>query len=79
MAKACQLLGVSRDTFYCYKRVVEEAGIETLLDVNRKKPNLKNRIDPEVETAVVKCAVDFPVLCKVHVSNELRKAGVFVS
>lgn len=48
VAKACQLMGVSRDTFYRYKGAVEEDGVEALLDANRKKPNLKNRVDPQV-------------------------------
>jgi transposase InsO family protein len=79
VAKACQLMGVSRDTFYRYKGAVEEDGVEALLDANRKKPNLKNRVDPQVESAVVKYAVDYPAHGQVRVSNELRKAGVFVS
>ena len=79
VAKACKLMGVSRDTFYRYKDAVEEDGVEALLDANRKKPNLKNRVDPQVESAVVKYAVDFPAHGQVRVSNELRKAGVFVS
>jgi transposase InsO family protein len=79
VAKACQLMGVSRDTFYRYKGAVEEDGVDALLDANRKKPNVKNRVDPQIESAVVKYAVDFPAHGQVRVSNELRKAGVFVS
>ena len=77
VAKACQLMGVSRDTFYRYKGAIEEGGIDALLDANRKKPNLKNRVDPQIEAAVKKYAVDFPAHGQVRVSNELRKAGVF--
>ena len=50
-----------------------------LLEKNRKKPNLKNRVDPEVEKAVVDYALEFPAHGQVRVSNELRKQGIFVS
>ena len=79
VARACQLMGVSRDTFYRYKDAVEDGGVDALLDANRKKANLKNRVDPQIEVAVVKYAIDFPAHGQVRVSNELRKAGVFVS
>jgi hypothetical protein len=79
VAKACQLMGVSRDTFYRYKGAVDEGGVDALLDANRKKANIKNRVDPQVEAAVVKYAIDFPAHGQIRVSNELRKAGVFVS
>ena len=79
VARACQLMGVSRDTFYRYKDAVDDGGVDALLDANRKKANLKNRVDPQIEASVVKYAIDFPAHGQVRVSNELRKAGVFVS
>ena len=45
VSKACKMMGLSRDTFYRYKSAVEEGGVEALFDQNRRKPNLKNRID----------------------------------
>jgi transposase len=79
VSKACQIMGVSRDTFYRYKGAVDDDGFDALLDENRKKPNMKNRVDPQIESAVVKYAIDFPAHGQVRVSNELRKKGVFVS
>jgi ACT domain-containing protein len=32
VSKACQLMGVSRDTFYRYKSAVEEGGVDNLID-----------------------------------------------
>ena len=72
-------MGLSRDTFYRYKSAVNDGGVYALLESNRKKPNIKNRIDPAIETAVVAYAIDFPAHGQVRVSNELRKQGVFVS
>lgn len=79
VAKACQVMGFSRDTFYRYKNAVEEGGVPALLESDRRRPNLKNRIDPPTEAAVVDYAVAFPAYGQVRVSNELRKQGIFVS
>lgn len=79
VAKACKMMGVSRDTFYRYKDAVDEGGVDALLEKSRRVPNLKNRIDPQVEHSVVQYATDEPAHGQVRVSNELRKKGVFVS
>lgn len=50
-----------------------------MLDKDRRVPNIRNRVDPTVESAVIEYAVEQPAHGKVRVSNELRKRGVFVS
>jgi transposase InsO family protein len=72
-------MGFSRDTFYRYQAAKEDGGVEALLDKNRRKPNLKNRVDPAIEDAVVAYATDFPAYGQTRASNELRKLGTFVS
>jgi hypothetical protein len=57
ISRACKAMGTSRDTFYRYQNAVEEGGINALIDKNRKKPNLKNRVDEATETAVIAFAV----------------------
>ena len=79
VSKACQVMGLSRDTFYRYKAAVEDGGVESLIDRTRRKPNQKNRIDQAVEQAVVDYAVEQPAHGQVRASNELRKRGIFVS
>ena len=79
VSKACQVMGLSRDTFYRYKAAVEESGVETLLDSSRRKPNQNNRIDEQVEQAVVDYALEQSAHGQVRTSNELRKRGTFVS
>lgn len=79
VSKACQVMGLSRDTFYRYKQAVEDGGVEALLHKDRRKPNRKNRVDEPTEAAVVSYATDFPAHGQVRASNELRKLGVFVS
>lgn len=79
VSKACQLMGLSRDTFYRYKSAVEEGGIESLMDRSRRRPNPKNRTDEATEAAVIAHAVNDPAHGQLRASNELRKKGVFIS
>ena len=79
VSKSCQVMGLSRDTFYRYRDAVEEGGVEALLERTRRVPNPKNRVDLETEETVVAYAVEYPAHGQVRVSNELRKRGVFVS
>ena len=79
ISKACKMMGVSRDTFYRYRDAVNDGGVEALFDRSRKVPNTKNRVEPQIENAVVEYATQEPAHGQVRVSNELRKQGVFVS
>lgn len=79
VSKACKIMGYSRDTFYRYQELMQEGGEAALMDKCRKKPNLKNRVDEQIEKAVVDFATEFPAHGQVRASNELRKRGIFVS
>ncbi|MDF1930055.1 IS481 family transposase [Legionella pneumophila] len=79
VSKACKVMGLSRDTFYRYKSAVESGGIDALFNQNRRKPNIKNRVDESVELAVKEYAIAFPAHGQQRTSNELRKQGIFVS
>lgn len=79
VSRACKVMGFSRDTFYRYKSAVDAGGVEALLEANRKKPNPKNRVDQATEDAVLAFSLNQPAYGQVRVSNELRKAGVFIS
>lgn len=79
VSKACQMMGLSRDTFYRYKTAVEEGGVEALLDKNRRVPNLRNRIDEHVEKRICELALEQPAYGQLRVANELRKEGLSVS
>jgi transposase InsO family protein len=79
VSRACKTMGLSRDTFYRYKTAVEQGGVENLFDKSRRQPNLKNRVDELTEQSVLTHAIDYPAHGQLRVSNELRKAGVFVS
>ena len=79
VSKACQMMGLSRDTFYRYKSAVDEGGVEGLLEKDRRRPNVKNRTDERTEAAVITHAIDYPSHGQHRVSNELRKQGFFLS
>jgi len=64
---------------YRYQSAVEAGGVDALIDANRKKPNLRNRVEESTETAVTAFALEQPAFGQVRVSNELRKRGIFVS
>ena len=75
VSRACKVMGVSRDTFYRYQELANEA----LIDKSRRSPNLKNRVDRTIEDAVKTYAIDYPAHGQHRTSNELRKLGIFVS
>lgn len=79
VSKACKVMGVSRDTFYRYQELVDDGGIDALINKNRRTPNIKNRVDEATEKAVKEYAVAQPAHGQHRTSNELRKQGVFIS
>lgn len=79
VSEACKTFGYSRDSFYRFKQLYETGGDEALREVSRKKPIVKNRIEPEIEQAILELAFEKPAFGQVRVSNELKKKGLLIS
>jgi transposase InsO family protein len=79
VSQACKVMGYSRDTFYRVKELYDEGGADALKEISRSKPNLKNRVAPEIETRIIELAFELPAYGQVRIANELRKEGVSIS
>ncbi|MBD3898195.1 IS481 family transposase [Halomonas sp. ML-15] len=80
VSKACKVMGYSRQQFYEIRRNYQTFGSEGLID---KLPGPRgphpNRVNEEIETAILEHSLAFPTHGPVRVAQELALRGIQVS
>ncbi|USD37393.1 MULTISPECIES: helix-turn-helix domain-containing protein [Ferrimonas] len=79
ISRACDIMGYSRDSYYRFKRQYESAGEQGLRNLSRKKPAIKNRVSPEVESQVIEIALDYPNYGQARAAELLTARGCTIS
>ncbi len=52
VSRACKVMGVPCDTFCRCQELVEDSGINNLIEKSRRVPNTKHRIDEHIKLTV---------------------------
>lgn len=80
VSRACRIMGYSRQQFCEIRRNYQTYGAEGLID---KLPGARgphpNRVEPEVETAILEHSLAFPTHGPLRVAQELSLKGIQVS
>ena len=67
------MMGYSRDSFYRLQQLYIEQGEVGMQELSRGQSNLKNRVDPAIEAAMVAMVLENPALGQLRVSNTFNK------
>ena len=79
VTSTCKLFNITRTTYYVWLRRFSQSGYLGLLDRQRSKPSMSNKIKPDVELIIYNYIRDYPAHGPRRISNELKAQGITIS
>lgn len=78
ISKTCDLYGISRTTFYNWKKDYEKDGIAGLEGKERQKPKMPNKVSREIEEEILDYVTKYPKDGPRRIYYELKAEGIDV-
>lgn len=78
VSKTCQLFGISRTTFYQWKRAYQQYGMAGLETKEPRKPQMPNQVSKAIEQEILKYVAEQPSDGPRQIYYELQTEGVEV-
>ncbi len=79
VTSTCKLFNITRTTYYVWLRRFSQSGYLGLLDRQRSKPSMPNKIRPDIELIIYNYIRDYPTHGPRRISNELKAQGITIS
>lgn len=78
VSKTCELFGISRTTFYNWRRAYEKDGIAGLEEKEKQKPKMPNKVSKEAEREILDYVIKYPKDGPRRIYYELKAEGIDV-
>lgn len=79
ITSTCKLFNITRTTYYEWLRRFSKSGYLGLLDRQRSKPRMPNKIRPDIELIIYNYIRDYPTHGPRRIANELKIQGITIS